>query len=307
MFVISQAAATVTLSNLTQDFNGTPLTPTVTTVPPGLSFSWTGAPDTNPGNYPVTATVTDPNYTGSANGSFIISDNIDLSALSLNGVNYGSGTAALPIWTGSMLQLTNSTTETASAWLKTAIPVSSAFTTTFQFQISPASSGPNSIGDGFAFVIQGAPTGNMTLGSTGLGQYIGYAGIPNSIAIEFDTYYNQDYGDPMTTGISDAHVGIQSLGTFPNTSDHETQGANLGGPTLYNFADGNQHTATITYDGTTLSVFLDQSTNPNAIVTAVVNLNTLLGLNAGPAYVGFTAATGGAQEADILGSTWTWN
>jgi hypothetical protein len=212
-----------------------------------------------------------------------------------------------------MLQLTNSGTETASAWLPAAVPITSAFTTTFQFQITPAATGPNSIGDGFAFVIQGGPNGNMTLGSTGAGAYIGYFGIPNSIAIEFDTFYNQDFGDPSTTGTSDAHVGIQSLGASANTSSHNAPGANLGGPTLYNFADGGQHTATITYDGaSTLSVYLDGAANPLVTCTLQLNqvnqtLSQFLGLSGGTAYIGFTGATGSAQEADILGSTWTWD
>ena len=68
-----------------------------------------------------------------------------------------------------MLQLTNSTSETASAWLGTAIPVSSAFTTTFQFQITPASTSATSIGDGFAFVIQGAPDRGRYLGTDRVG------------------------------------------------------------------------------------------------------------------------------------------
>jgi hypothetical protein len=205
-----------------------------------------------------------------------------------------------------MLTLTNNSTETASAWLPTAIPVTSAFTTTFQFQITPATSGPNSIGDGFAFVIQGAPSGNTTLGTTGEGEYIGYFGIPNSIAIEFDTYYNSDFGDPAPAGTSDAHVGIQSLGAMPNTSDHDTPNASLGTPTLFNFADGAQHTATITYDGQyTFNVYVDGSLVVTGTLTSP--LGTFLGLNGGTAYIGFTGATGAAQETDILGSTWTWD
>jgi N-acetylneuraminic acid mutarotase len=69
---VNQATATVTLSNLTQTYTGSPLSPTVATTPSGLSFSLSGAPDTNAGSYPVTATVTDPNYTGSASGTFVI-------------------------------------------------------------------------------------------------------------------------------------------------------------------------------------------------------------------------------------------
>jgi len=70
---VNPATATVTLSSLTQTYNGSALSPTVTTTPTGLSYSLTGAPDTNAGSYPVTATITNPNYTGSASGTFVIS------------------------------------------------------------------------------------------------------------------------------------------------------------------------------------------------------------------------------------------
>jgi surface antigen len=71
-FTIQAASATVTLSNLTQTYTGSALTPTATTSPSGLGITWSGAPDTNAGNYSVTATVNNPNYTGSASGTFTI-------------------------------------------------------------------------------------------------------------------------------------------------------------------------------------------------------------------------------------------
>jgi hypothetical protein len=46
--------------------------PTATTTPAGLSITWTNAPQTNAGTYAVTAAVNDPNYQGSASGTFTI-------------------------------------------------------------------------------------------------------------------------------------------------------------------------------------------------------------------------------------------
>ena len=71
-FIIQPAPATVTLSNLTQVHDGTAKSPTVSTSPSGLSYSLVGAPQTNIGNYPVTATINNPNYTGTASGDFVI-------------------------------------------------------------------------------------------------------------------------------------------------------------------------------------------------------------------------------------------
>src|SRR4029077_15058728 len=69
---IAKAVATVALSGLTQTYTGAALTPTAATTPLGLSVALTGAPQTAAGSYPVTAAVTDPNYQGSANETFVI-------------------------------------------------------------------------------------------------------------------------------------------------------------------------------------------------------------------------------------------
>jgi len=71
-FEIHKAPAPVVLGNLTQIYTGAPLTPTATTTPAGLGVTWTGAPQTSVGSYPITATVSDPNYQGSASGTFVI-------------------------------------------------------------------------------------------------------------------------------------------------------------------------------------------------------------------------------------------
>jgi Legume lectin domain/MBG domain/Abnormal spindle-like microcephaly-assoc'd, ASPM-SPD-2-Hydin len=87
-FVISRAPATLTLSNLTQTYTGSPLSPTVATVPTGLAYTLTGAPDTNAGSYAVIATVTNPNYTGSANGTFVITR--PAATVSPSSINFGT-------------------------------------------------------------------------------------------------------------------------------------------------------------------------------------------------------------------------
>jgi hypothetical protein len=73
---ITKAAAGVTLSNLTQTFDGGPKPVTVTTSPAGLSYAavYNGSATVPSaiGNYTVAVSVTDPNYTGSATGSLNI-------------------------------------------------------------------------------------------------------------------------------------------------------------------------------------------------------------------------------------------
>ncbi|MEI6166075.1 MAG: DUF2341 domain-containing protein [bacterium] len=67
-----KAAATVTLSALSQNYTGSPLTPTATTAPAGLTIIWANAPQTAAGSYAVTATISDTGYQGSASGTFVI-------------------------------------------------------------------------------------------------------------------------------------------------------------------------------------------------------------------------------------------
>ena len=74
--VISQASATITLSNTTQTYDGTAKAVTATTSPTGLSVGITyNGSSTAPsgfGTYTVAASITDPNYTGTQNGSLTI-------------------------------------------------------------------------------------------------------------------------------------------------------------------------------------------------------------------------------------------
>jgi hypothetical protein len=68
--VIGKVTATVTLSNLSQSYTGSPLMPTAATSPPNLAMVWTNAPQTNAGSYAVAATINDLNYQGTTSGSF---------------------------------------------------------------------------------------------------------------------------------------------------------------------------------------------------------------------------------------------
>ncbi len=85
-FNIAKASATVSLSNLSQTYDGTPKSATATTNPAGLSVTITYGPASqashgkntvasnpvNAGSYAVTATIDDPNYTGSASDTLVI-------------------------------------------------------------------------------------------------------------------------------------------------------------------------------------------------------------------------------------------
>ena len=76
--IIGKAAAAVSLTGLSQSYDGSPKPVTATTVPAGLTVNVTynGAADTPSavGSYAVVATINETNYQGGASGTLVISD-----------------------------------------------------------------------------------------------------------------------------------------------------------------------------------------------------------------------------------------
>jgi hypothetical protein len=234
-----------------------------------------------------------------------------------------------------ILQLTPANqNQHGSAWFNLQQPLSTGFTTAFQFQISNTNAcfGCTFPADGMALVIQNDPAGTGALGYTGDGQNMSYGNndvstasgpgnaILNSLAIELDTFQNTNYSDPNGN-----HIAVQSCGPnnattlTPNSADHNyacPNGslANLALQSLpsgLSLSDGNIHTITVNYlpPGTctngcnNLSVYMDST----LILQATLNIAQQLNLTAnGSAYLGFTAATGSlVQNNDIL--SWSFS
>lgn len=188
---------------------------------------------------------------------------------------------------GNRLRLTESTSsQSGSAFSQTAVTLTSdvSFSSFFSFNISlPAGigdgDGPGA--DGLAFVVQ---TVSNSVGSAGGG--IGYQGISNSVAVEFDTYDNGE--------ISGNHVGVGLNGNTNTvaTANHPTR-----------FNDGANWFAWVDYNGATdlleVRVSSNSSRPAGAFLSHTVDLTGILGTT--NAFVGFTAATGaGYGRHEIL-------
>lgn len=199
------------------------------------------------------------------------------------------------------VRLTPARTQTVGAmWMPDKQSVHAGFTTTFKFQLT----NPGGLGDGadgFAFVLQNA--GSQAIGGRGaaggfaLGDGYGdpkSPGIPNSIAVFFDTYRNSEVRDP-----SNNYVAICT-----NRTIREMQWPP---PRLaytrrlpFKLNDGRIHQVRIAYEPPLLRVSLDGAA---PILSAPVDLSTVID-PAGRAYVGFTASTGaGFENHDIF----DWN
>ena len=231
--------------------------------------------------------------------------------------------------TTTVLQLTSSSAnQTGSAWYNTPQVVQGGFTTSFQFQFTNPSTPP---ADGIAFVIQNSSISAIGYAG-GNGGALGYGddddngnpatgeGIPNSLAIEFDSFQNGWDPQPGINGVTPCgdpelrdweeyvapQLVLQSVAGGPNST--------LGQPVLTrNFADGNMHNVTITYfpacptcnpaTVANIQVLLDgNSVYPNGVN---VDLSSIGLGDGGTAYVGFTGATGSDFEThNIL--NWTF-
>jgi glucose/arabinose dehydrogenase len=209
-----------------------------------------------------------------------------------------AGNAAV---TNSLLRLTPSTgNQAGSAYYTAQQSVAGGFSTTFTFRISQQSGGG---ADGFAFLIQTASANSLG----GNGCRIGYHEVTNSLAVEFDTHQTGSCVAGDVNDINDNHISIHTLGAAPNSvSEAASIGSAAGIP---NMSDGAVHTVKIEYTPPVgggpgaMMVYLDDLTTPR--ITAPVDLSTI-GLNSGRAWVGFTAATGGAAERhDILSWSFT--
>ncbi|HEX3887081.1 MAG TPA: PEPxxWA-CTERM sorting domain-containing protein [Phenylobacterium sp.] len=195
---------------------------------------------------------------------------------------------------------------------------SDTFSTQFQFQMSGG--GGINPADGFTFVVAANPTG---LGGEGFG--LGYAGVANSVAVEFDTFYNgpgsvaNNGGGANNDDIDGAnnpssnHVAIDTNGILTNTDLTDVYGvascgftngtpAESSNQTPGCLSNGDVWTANISYNGSQLTVALFDPAKGAAFValdSVDIDLASLLGTD--QAFVGFTASTGaGFQNTDIL-------
>jgi len=290
MFVAGSTAAWAqcpTSPNYSPDFSSALVPPTC------LTLNGTPALSGYPGFFPPASTLTQPN--GTPNPAQPPPANVT-----------------------TVLRLTPNATGTAgSAWYKTQQPVAGAFSTTFKFALS-GSDPSTELGpaDGIAFVIQNSAL--TALGPDGCG--IGFggsayctpgSGIPNSLAVEFNTFNNGTGVDPSNSDVTIQNCSGTGANSVDSTCRIKYNDLTTLSPAI-TLADGNIHSVTITYapplSGTgpgTLDVLLDNiDLFPNGALTFDI---TTIGLaSGGTAYVGFTAATGGGDDnQDILSWTFT--
>jgi hypothetical protein len=220
---------------------------------------------------------------GSASAALITyGDFSDLSAFQQNGSTAAIADPVTDADNRKVLRLTNSLSQSGSAFLSNAISLANqaSFSTFFTFNISNPlgiSDGDGQGADGIVFVVQ---TVSNTAGGGGGG--IGYLGINNSLGIEFDTWDNgSSANDPNGN-----HVGINLGGSFNGPTQTIANRMN----------NGEDWYAWVDYNGATnlIEVRLSETNaRPvSATLTRTADLVAMLGQT--NAFIGFTSGTGAA-------------
>jgi hypothetical protein len=191
---------------------------------------------------------------------------------------------------GNVLRVTPATFSQAGSAFSTnkvSLASNASFSTYFQFRFTQAG-GCDGLGcgaDGLVFVVQ-----TLSNNVGGLGGGIGYAGILNSVGIEFDTWNNGS-----VDSFSSNHVGINVNGSIASLALAEVTEADMN--------NGNVWNAWIDYDGATnlLEVRLTQSATRPAAALVSLTRDLAADLGALEAFVGFTSGTGAAfANHDVL-------
>jgi hypothetical protein len=198
---------------------------------------------------------------------------------------------------GTALRLTGANEfQSGAAWFAQKQPVTGGFVTEFQFQLT-GQGGLGDGADGFAFVLQsGGPEAIAGRGSSGgfaLGDGVGdpkSPGIPNSVAVFFDTFRNRDADDPSGNYVAICTIGKMGAMKWPPPR------LAMNRKLKFKLKDGKAHAVRISYRPPLLTVDVDDA----QILFAPVDLASVVD-SRGNAYIGFTASTGaGYENHDIL-------
>jgi hypothetical protein len=197
----------------------------------------------------------------------------------------GNAAVAVDDSSRSVLRVTPSAgSQSGSAFSTSAVTLGSnvSFSTKFRFNFNHPFNGG---ADGLVFVVQ-----TVSNAAGGAGGGIGYAGLPNSVGIEFDDW-NNGWGD----GNSDNHVGIDINGNVNSAA------LNTSLPVVLDSAQ--DLFAWIDYNGATDSLEVrlsDVDSRPLAsLLSYTVDLASVLGTP--NAFVGFTSGTGAAgNNHDVI-------
>jgi autotransporter-associated beta strand protein len=174
-----------------------------------------------------------------------------------------------------VLTLTTTGNQARSAFTPALVSFDNGFTTSFVY-----TAGGDRAADGITFTVQNSDPAAIGGG----GGQLGYQGIPNSAAVEFNIYTGQNPPQPVGTA-----YGVGTTGTYNSSAP-------------VNLASGNPIQITLTYspiDQTITETLFDLVTRDTYTnMFSGVDLPSAVGGTS--AFVGFTGATGGASAIQTV-------
>src|SRR5882724_825943 len=228
--------------------------------------------------------------------SLLVVSTLSLSAFG-QAPNYGSGFTSTGLTlnggaaiSGTRLRLTDGkASEARSAFFSTPVNVQS-FVNDFSFVLTTANA------DGFTFTIQGTVPTALGAGGGGLGYGTNSSGsiqgIGSSVAVGFQLYSTVLGNKPVSL------TGVWTNGASPA----QTPGSDTT-PSGVNLHSGDVMSVHMTYDGTTLTWTITDSTVGKSFTkSATINIPSFTG---NTAYVGFTGGSGGLTAIQDI-RTWTY-
>ncbi len=182
-----------------------------------------------------------------------------------------NGTTAIK---GTKLELVSGVANQAGSAFSTSEVTVTGFTSQFTFQVGAGAG----TADGLTFTIQGKAATALGPNGGGLGygpaNVGGTGGIAESVAVKFDLYSN--HGE-----------GVDSTGLYTDGASPTNVGSIDLTATGVNLHSGDVMQASLSYDGTTLTVTIaDAQTGKTATESYAINIPATVG--GGTAYVGFT-------------------
>ena len=292
--VIAPAAATVTLGSLAATYDGTAKSATATTTPAGLSvaitYNGSAAAPTTAGSYTVVGTINDPNYTGSATGTLVISGGLT-ATITLGGLAQTyDGIAKSATATTSPAGLAVTFTYNGSATAPTAPGSYTVVGTIIDPNYTGSATGTLVISDGTAKTPATVTLGNLTATFDGTAKSATASTSPAGLTVTFT--YNGSTTAPTAVGsytvvgtISDANYTGSATGTLVISSSTNKIPAVV---TLGNLTN--------TYSGTAKSA--TAATNPGGLAVAM----TYNGSTTPPIIVGNYSVVGTVNDPNYTGS-----
>jgi hypothetical protein len=194
-----------------------------------------------------------------------------------------NGFGASSVTADNALVLTDDQDEEArSVWFSQPVAFGN-FQTSFTFSIG---SGLDGLADGFTFTLQS--DGTSALGNDG--SSLGYETIPRSVALAFNLFNSGHFGSEFGIAVDGQHP--------PDVTDTSM--------TPINLHAGDTFDATVSYNGTNLSLTVTDLMQADTSFTTSQAIDIPAFLGSDEAFVGFTAATGSLDSTQQL-LAWSYN